>query len=168
MLSHALGGESSTISGLSGVGDLILTAFGDKSRNRRFGVNLAQGQSQSRVRWRRSKQIQCNCDRRNKDKNYRYSQYSRTIKPSSTPRLDQKSNKQTQFILCRSPLDRRSQTGQSKAELEQYLTVSSFQTMYLFCTRAYVKTCFHKQFYDNIAEREASQLCDLSSHIASV
>ena len=33
----AMGGDPSTISGLAGVGDLMLTAFGDLSRNRRFG-----------------------------------------------------------------------------------------------------------------------------------
>jgi glycerol-3-phosphate dehydrogenase (NAD(P)+) len=31
--------------GLSGVGDLVLTATGDLSRNRRVGLALAQGQS---------------------------------------------------------------------------------------------------------------------------
>jgi glycerol-3-phosphate dehydrogenase (NAD(P)+) len=37
-----LGGRSETLSGLSGVGDLILTCTGDLSRNRRVGLLLAQ------------------------------------------------------------------------------------------------------------------------------
>jgi glycerol-3-phosphate dehydrogenase (NAD+) len=42
-LCKAMGGESLTISGLSGIGDLILTSFGDLSRNRSTGVRLAKG-----------------------------------------------------------------------------------------------------------------------------
>jgi len=38
-----LGGHAETFMGLSGLGDLILTATGDLSRNRRVGVQLAQG-----------------------------------------------------------------------------------------------------------------------------
>ncbi len=38
-----LGGRMETFMGLTGVGDLILTATGDLSRNRRFGLKLAQG-----------------------------------------------------------------------------------------------------------------------------
>ena len=38
-----LGARSETMSGLSGVGDLILTCTGDLSRNRRVGLKLAQG-----------------------------------------------------------------------------------------------------------------------------
>ena len=34
-----------TISGLAGVGDLMLTAFGDLSRNRNCGLRLAKGES---------------------------------------------------------------------------------------------------------------------------
>ena len=41
-LCKAMGGEPATISGLSGVGDLMLTAFGELSRNRNFGKKLAQ------------------------------------------------------------------------------------------------------------------------------
>ena len=42
-LGAALGGSSETIFGLTGAGDLILTATGDLSRNRRVGLLLAQG-----------------------------------------------------------------------------------------------------------------------------
>lgn len=41
----AVGGKPETAMGLSGVGDLILTATGDLSRNRQVGLQLAQGQS---------------------------------------------------------------------------------------------------------------------------
>ncbi|ETF03311.1 glycerol-3-phosphate dehydrogenase [Advenella kashmirensis W13003] len=40
----ALGGEPTTFSGLTGLGDLVLTATGDLSRNRQVGVALGQGQ----------------------------------------------------------------------------------------------------------------------------
>lgn len=40
-----LGGAAETFSGLAGVGDLILTATGDLSRNRRVGLALASGKS---------------------------------------------------------------------------------------------------------------------------
>eukprot|EP01039_Chlorochromonas_danica_P006766 gene6766-7476_t len=43
-LCQAMGGEPQTISGLSGVGDLILTAFGELSRNRSMGVRLSRGE----------------------------------------------------------------------------------------------------------------------------
>jgi glycerol-3-phosphate dehydrogenase (NAD(P)+) len=39
----AMGGHPDTIFGLTGAGDLILTATGDLSRNRRVGLQLAQG-----------------------------------------------------------------------------------------------------------------------------
>jgi glycerol-3-phosphate dehydrogenase (NAD(P)+) len=39
----AMGGKSETAMGLTGVGDLILTATGDLSRNRRVGLQLATG-----------------------------------------------------------------------------------------------------------------------------
>jgi glycerol-3-phosphate dehydrogenase (NAD(P)+) len=42
-LSAALGGHPETIMGLTGAGDLILTATGDLSRNRRVGLELARG-----------------------------------------------------------------------------------------------------------------------------
>jgi glycerol-3-phosphate dehydrogenase (NAD(P)+) len=42
-LGAAMGGQSDTIFGLTGAGDLILTATGDLSRNRRVGLELASG-----------------------------------------------------------------------------------------------------------------------------
>jgi glycerol-3-phosphate dehydrogenase (NAD(P)+) len=42
-LSGALGGLPETVMGLAGAGDLILTATGDLSRNRRVGLELARG-----------------------------------------------------------------------------------------------------------------------------
>jgi len=42
-LSAALGGKPETVMGLAGAGDLILTATGDLSRNRRVGLELARG-----------------------------------------------------------------------------------------------------------------------------
>ena len=42
-LSAALGGAPETVMGLAGAGDLILTATGDLSRNRRVGIELARG-----------------------------------------------------------------------------------------------------------------------------
>jgi len=44
-LGIALGAQPETFAGLTGLGDLILTATGDLSRNRRVGLALAQGQS---------------------------------------------------------------------------------------------------------------------------
>lgn len=44
-LGLALGARSDTFMGLSGLGDLVLTATGDLSRNRRVGLALAQGKS---------------------------------------------------------------------------------------------------------------------------
>lgn len=44
-LGLALGARTETFMGLSGLGDLVLTATGDLSRNRRVGLLLAQGQS---------------------------------------------------------------------------------------------------------------------------
>jgi len=44
-LGVALGARSETFMGLSGLGDLVLTATGDLSRNRQVGLALAQGQS---------------------------------------------------------------------------------------------------------------------------
>lgn len=40
-----LGGEALTMSGLSGLGDLVLTCYGDLSRNRDLGVRLGRGES---------------------------------------------------------------------------------------------------------------------------
>lgn len=42
-LALALGAQSDTLWGLSGLGDLLLTATGDLSRNRRVGLALGQG-----------------------------------------------------------------------------------------------------------------------------
>ena len=42
-LGVALGGRAETVMGLTGAGDLILTATGDLSRNRRVGLELATG-----------------------------------------------------------------------------------------------------------------------------
>ena len=44
-LGVALGGRAETVMGLTGAGDLILTATGDLSRNRRVGLELARGKS---------------------------------------------------------------------------------------------------------------------------
>jgi glycerol-3-phosphate dehydrogenase (NAD(P)+) len=44
-LGLVLGAEPLTFAGLAGMGDLILTACGQLSRNRALGVALAQGQS---------------------------------------------------------------------------------------------------------------------------
>lgn len=44
-LGVALGAQAETFMGLSGLGDLVLTATGDLSRNRKVGLLLAQGQN---------------------------------------------------------------------------------------------------------------------------
>lgn len=44
-LGIALGGKAETFAGLTGLGDLVLTATGDLSRNRQVGLALGQGQS---------------------------------------------------------------------------------------------------------------------------
>jgi glycerol-3-phosphate dehydrogenase (NAD(P)+) len=44
-LAVALGGQPLTLSGLAGLGDLVLTCTGDLSRNRRVGLELAAGKS---------------------------------------------------------------------------------------------------------------------------
>jgi glycerol-3-phosphate dehydrogenase (NAD(P)+) len=44
-LGTTLGGNIETFMGLTGMGDLILTCTGDLSRNRRVGLNLAQGKA---------------------------------------------------------------------------------------------------------------------------
>mmetsp|Transcript_14625 Transcript_14625/g.22055 ORF Transcript_14625/g.22055 Transcript_14625/m.22055 type:complete len:115 (+) Transcript_14625:759-1103(+) len=48
-LCQAMGGDPGTISGLSGIGDLMLTAFGDLSRNRSCGLRMARGESVSDI-----------------------------------------------------------------------------------------------------------------------
>src|SRR6185436_5876622 len=45
----ALGAQAETFTGLSGLGDLVLTATGDLSRNRRVGMMLAQGLDLARI-----------------------------------------------------------------------------------------------------------------------
>ncbi len=42
-LGIALGGDSETFKGLAGLGDLVLTATDNQSRNRRFGIYLGEG-----------------------------------------------------------------------------------------------------------------------------
>jgi glycerol-3-phosphate dehydrogenase (NAD(P)+) len=44
-LAAAMGGERETITGLAGLGDLVLTCTGDLSRNRRVGLALAHGKA---------------------------------------------------------------------------------------------------------------------------
>jgi glycerol-3-phosphate dehydrogenase (NAD(P)+) len=44
-LSAAFGGDATTLMGLAGLGDLVLTCTGDLSRNRRVGLALAAGES---------------------------------------------------------------------------------------------------------------------------
>ena len=44
-LGVALGAQAATFTGLSGLGDLVLTATGDLSRNRQVGLALAHGQT---------------------------------------------------------------------------------------------------------------------------
>jgi len=48
-LSVALGGQLRTLSGLAGLGDLVLTATGDLSRNRRVGIELGQGRKLAQI-----------------------------------------------------------------------------------------------------------------------
>jgi glycerol-3-phosphate dehydrogenase (NAD(P)+) len=45
----ACGGQRETMSGLAGVGDLVLTAYGTLSRNRRVGVELGRGRSLAEI-----------------------------------------------------------------------------------------------------------------------
>jgi glycerol-3-phosphate dehydrogenase (NAD(P)+) len=44
-LAVALGGRYETLTGLSGLGDLVLTCTGDLSRNRRVGLGLGRGEA---------------------------------------------------------------------------------------------------------------------------
>ncbi|MBV9443738.1 MAG: NAD(P)H-dependent glycerol-3-phosphate dehydrogenase, partial [Acidobacteriaceae bacterium] len=48
-LAVTMGGEPRTLSGLAGLGDLVLTATGDLSRNRFVGVQLGQGHSLEQI-----------------------------------------------------------------------------------------------------------------------
>ena len=44
-LAFAMGGRRETLSGLSGLGDLVLTCTGELSRNRKVGIELGRGRS---------------------------------------------------------------------------------------------------------------------------
>jgi glycerol-3-phosphate dehydrogenase (NAD(P)+) len=48
-LAVALGGKPETLGGLAGMGDLILTCYGELSRNRRVGFELGHGRSLSEI-----------------------------------------------------------------------------------------------------------------------
>lgn len=48
-LAVALGGQAATLSGLAGLGDLVLTCTGDLSRNRNVGIELARGRSLAEI-----------------------------------------------------------------------------------------------------------------------
>jgi glycerol-3-phosphate dehydrogenase (NAD(P)+) len=48
-LGLALGAQVETFMGLSGLGDLVLTATGDLSRNRRVGLQLAEGKTLAHI-----------------------------------------------------------------------------------------------------------------------
>jgi glycerol-3-phosphate dehydrogenase (NAD(P)+) len=48
-LAVTMGGEPRTLAGLAGLGDLVLTATGDLSRNRFVGVRLGQGHALSQI-----------------------------------------------------------------------------------------------------------------------
>lgn len=48
-LGQALGARQETFAGLTGLGDLILTATGDLSRNRQVGLELAKGKSLDQI-----------------------------------------------------------------------------------------------------------------------
>ncbi len=48
-LAVALGAQRETLSGLAGLGDLVLTCTGDLSRNRRVGLALARGESLNQI-----------------------------------------------------------------------------------------------------------------------
>jgi len=48
-LAKALGGESRTLAGLAGLGDLVLTCTGALSRNRMVGIELASGKTLSEI-----------------------------------------------------------------------------------------------------------------------
>jgi glycerol-3-phosphate dehydrogenase (NAD(P)+) len=48
-LAVAMGGRSSTLAGLAGLGDLVLTCTGDLSRNRNVGIELAKGRKLAEI-----------------------------------------------------------------------------------------------------------------------
>lgn len=49
-LAKAMGAQESTLMGLSGMGDIILTCSDNQSRNRRFGVAIGEGQNLNDIR----------------------------------------------------------------------------------------------------------------------
>jgi len=53
-LAAALGGKAETVAGLSGLGDLLLTCTGEKSRNYSLGVALGRGAALADVLGRRT------------------------------------------------------------------------------------------------------------------
>jgi len=48
-LAVAMGGQATTLAGLAGLGDLVLTCGGELSRNRRVGIELARGRSLAEI-----------------------------------------------------------------------------------------------------------------------
>ena len=48
-LAVAMGGQEKTLAGLAGLGDLVLTCSGGLSRNRKVGMELAEGKSLSQI-----------------------------------------------------------------------------------------------------------------------
>ena len=48
-LGVALGGQAETFAGLAGMGDMIATCTSDQSRNRRVGMELAQGRTVDQI-----------------------------------------------------------------------------------------------------------------------
>jgi glycerol-3-phosphate dehydrogenase (NAD(P)+) len=48
-LAVAMGGQTRTLSGLAGLGDLVLTCTGELSRNRSVGIQLAQGRKLAEI-----------------------------------------------------------------------------------------------------------------------
>ena len=50
----ALGADPLTFSGLAGIGDLMLTATGDQSRNRTFGLEIAKGKTVAQIKEERN------------------------------------------------------------------------------------------------------------------
>ena len=49
-LGIAMGGRADTFMGLAGLGDLVLTCTDNQSRNRRFGIALAEGKTPEQAR----------------------------------------------------------------------------------------------------------------------
>ncbi len=48
-LAEKLGARPATVSGLSGLGDIMLTCYGELSRNRSVGVRLGQGEALAEI-----------------------------------------------------------------------------------------------------------------------